>query len=171
MSQQGGHCGREEEKKDTCSSWEQMDRRSSLWHGDEGGTISGIRKRGISNVILFVCKAQRLLVGQLICLSLEPFFFFPYCDFLNWFWNVSLFDVLHFIFCMCLLLAWAPQVAVVAKNPPAIQETLRDTGSIPGSGRSPGGGHGNPLHYSCLENPMDRGAWRATVHEITESWI
>ena len=82
MSQQGGHCGREEEKKDTCSSWGQMDRRSSLWHGDEGGTISGIRKRGISNVILFVCKPQRLLVGQVICLSLEPFFF-PYCDFLN----------------------------------------------------------------------------------------
>ena len=40
---------------------------------------------------------------------------------------------------------------------------------IPGSGRSPGGGHGNPLHYSCLENPMDSGAWRATVHRVTES--
>ena len=39
-----------------------------------------------------------------------------------------------------------------------------DAGSIPGSGRSPGGGHGNPLQYSCLENPMDRGTWRATVH-------
>ena len=44
-----------------------------------------------------------------------------------------------------------------------------DPGSIPGSGRSPGGGHGNPLHYSCLENPTDRGAWRATVHGVTES--
>ena len=41
-------------------------------------------------------------------------------------------------------------------------------GSIPGSGRSPGGGHGNPLEYSCLENPMDRGAWWAMVHKITE---
>ena len=40
----------------------------------------------------------------------------------------------------------------------------RDMGSIPGMGSSPGGGHGNPLQYSCLENPMDRGAWRATVH-------
>ena len=40
----------------------------------------------------------------------------------------------------------------------------RDMGSIPGLGRSPGGGHGNPLQYSCLENPMDRGAWQATVH-------
>ena len=44
-----------------------------------------------------------------------------------------------------------------------------DLGSIPGSGRSPGGGHGNPLQYSCLENPMDRGAWWATVHGVTKS--
>ena len=44
-----------------------------------------------------------------------------------------------------------------------------DMGSIPGSGRSPGGGNGNPLQYSCLENPMDRGAWRATVHEVAKS--
>ena len=43
-----------------------------------------------------------------------------------------------------------------------------DLGSVPGLGRSPGGGHGNPLQYSCLENPMDRGAWQATVHWITE---
>ena len=45
----------------------------------------------------------------------------------------------------------------------------RDTGLIPGSGRSPGGGHGNPLQYSCLENPMDRGAWWATVHGVAKS--
>ena len=44
-----------------------------------------------------------------------------------------------------------------------------DTGSIPGSGRSPGGGHGNPLQYSCLENPKDRGAWWATVHRVTNN--
>jgi len=43
-------------------------------------------------------------------------------------------------------------------------------GSIPGSGRSPGGGHGNPLQYSCLENPTDRGAWQATVHRVANSW-
>ena len=49
-------------------------------------------------------------------------------------------------------------------------EDIRDTGLIPGSGRSPGGGQGNPLQYSCLENPKDRGAWRATVHGITKSW-
>ena len=45
-----------------------------------------------------------------------------------------------------------------------------DLGLIPGLGRSPGEGNGNPLQYSCLENPMDRGAWRATVHGVTKSW-
>ena len=45
-----------------------------------------------------------------------------------------------------------------------------DAGSIPGSGRSPGGGHGNPLQYSCLKNPIDRRAWRATVHRASETW-
>ena len=46
-----------------------------------------------------------------------------------------------------------------------------DAGSVPGLGRSPGGGHGNLLQYSCLENPMDRGAWRATIHGVAKSWI
>jgi len=50
----------------------------------------------------------------------------------------------------------------VVKNPPANAGDIRDVSSILGSGRSPGGGHGNPLQYSYLENPMDRGAWRAT---------
>ena len=57
------------------------------------------------------------------------------------------------------------------KKPPANAGDLRDTGLIPGSGRSPGEGHGNPLQYSCLGNPMDRGAWGATVHEVTKSQI
>ena len=56
------------------------------------------------------------------------------------------------------------------KNLPASAGDVRDMGSIPGLGRFPGGGHGNPLQYSCLENPMDRGAWWATVHRITKSW-
>ena len=47
---------------------------------------------------------------------------------------------------------------------------VRDVGSIPGSRRSPGGGHGNPLQCSCLENPLDRGACRATVHRVSKSW-
>ena len=49
------------------------------------------------------------------------------------------------------------------------RRVLRDTGSTPGSGRSPGEGHGNPLQYSCLENPMDRGTWRATIHRVPKS--
>ena len=63
----------------------------------------------------------------------------------------------------------ASQVVLVVKNLPANGTNLRDTGVIPGSGRSPAGGHGNPLQYSCLENPMDRGAWRATVHRVAKS--
>ena len=61
------------------------------------------------------------------------------------------------------------QVALVAKNPPANAGDTGDLGSIPGSGRSPGGGHGNPLQYSCLETPMGRGAWRAAVRRVAES--
>ena len=57
-------------------------------------------------------------------------------------------------------------MAIVVKNLPIDAGDIRDVGSIPGSGRSPGGGHGNPPQYSCLENPMDRGAWQATVHEV-----
>ena len=59
-------------------------------------------------------------------------------------------------------------VALVVRNPPADAEDVRDMGSIPGSRRSPGGGHGNPLQHTCLENPMDRAAWQATVHGIAE---
>ena len=60
-------------------------------------------------------------------------------------------------------------MVLVVKNPPTSAGDLRDAGSISGSGRSPGGGHGNPLQYSCLENPLDRGAWQATVHRFTKS--
>ena len=60
-------------------------------------------------------------------------------------------------------------MALVVKNLPANAGDMRDAGSIPGWGRSPGGGHDNPLQYSCLENPMDRGAWWATVHGIAQS--
>ena len=53
---------------------------------------------------------------------------------------------------------------------PASAGDIRDAGSMPGSRRRPGGGHGNPLHYSCLGNPMDRGAWQSIVHRIAQSW-
>ena len=58
----------------------------------------------------------------------------------------------------------------MVKNPPANAGARRDSGSIPGSGRSPAGGLGNPLQYSCLENAMDRGARQATVHGVAKNW-
>ena len=73
-------------------------------------------------------------------------------SFLTWYWQAS-------------------QVALVVKNPPANSGDLRDAGWIPGSGRSPGGGHSNPLKHSCLENPMDRGAWWGVVHKVTKNQI
>ena len=59
-------------------------------------------------------------------------------------------------------------MALVVKSLPANAGDIRDVGLIPGLGRSPGGGHGNPLQYSCLENPMDREAWQATVLGVTK---
>jgi len=56
------------------------------------------------------------------------------------------------------------------KNPPANAGDIRDAGSVPGLGRSPGGGNSHPLQYSCLGNPMDRGAWRFTVLRVAKSW-
>ena len=63
----------------------------------------------------------------------------------------------------------ASQVVLVVKNLPVNAGDIRDMGLILGLGRSPGGGNGNPLQYSCLENFMDRGAWWATVHGVAES--
>ena len=63
----------------------------------------------------------------------------------------------------------ASHMALVVKNPPANAGDVRDLGSVPGLGRSPEGGHDNPLQYSCLENPMGRGAWQATVHRVAKS--
>ena len=65
--------------------------------------------------------------------------------------------------------SFASQVALVVKNLPASAGDTRDEGLIPGWGRSPGGGNSNPLQYSCLENPMDKGTWWATVHSVTKS--
>ena len=59
-------------------------------------------------------------------------------------------------------------MVLVVKNPPANAGDIRDVGSIPGLERSPGGQHGNPLQDYCLENPMDRGDWRATVHRSSK---
>ena len=64
----------------------------------------------------------------------------------------------------------ASQVALVVKNLPTNEGVLRDKGLIPGSGRSPGKGNDNPLHFSCLGSPMDRGAWQVTVLGVAKSW-
>ena len=60
-------------------------------------------------------------------------------------------------------------MALAVENPPASAGDAGDVGSVPGSGRSPGGGHGNPLQYSCLEKPKDRGAWQAIFHGVAKS--
>jgi len=72
----------------------------------------------------------------------------------------------HFLAINLFMYLWASQVVLVVKKLSASAGDIRHEASIPGSGRSPGGGHGNPLQYSCLENPVDRGAWRATVHGV-----
>ena len=64
--------------------------------------------------------------------------------------------------------ARASQVVLVVKNPPTNAGDIRDLSSVLGSGRSPGGGHGNPFQYSCLDTPVDRGAWQATVCGVAE---
>ena len=72
-----------------------------------------------------------------------------------------------------LCIKWASQVVLVVKSPPTNAGDVQDVSSIPELGRSLGGGHGNPLQYSCLENPMDRGAWWTTVHTVakTQTWL
>ena len=72
--------------------------------------------------------------------------------------------------CCLLYFLQVSQRALVIKNLPANAGDVREVVSVPGLGRSPGGERGNPLQYSCLENPMDRGAWRAPVHSVTQSW-
>ena len=82
--------------------------------------------------------------------------------------------IIIFLATPCMLLSGlgegrASQVALVVKNPPPSARNIRDAGSIPGSGRFPEGGNGNPLQCSCPENPVDRVAWRATVYGVAES--
>ena len=72
--------------------------------------------------------------------------------------------IVIFLFCLNLCIIRASQAALVVKNLIANAGDIKDAGSVPGWGRSPGGGHDNPLQYSYLENPMDRRAWWATVH-------
>ena len=74
--------------------------------------------------------------------------------------------------CVCVFLCvytWASQVGLLVKNPLANAGDFRATGLIPGLGRSPGAGNGNPLQDSHLEDPMDGGAWKATIHGVAKS--
>ena len=66
---------------------------------------------------------------------------------------------------------WASKVALVVKIPPASAGDTKEAGLIPGPGRSPGVGNGNPLQYSCLGNSMGRGVWLATVHGLAKNWM
>ena len=74
-----------------------------------------------------------------------------------------------FWFYLLVLCGRASQVALVVKNPPANEGDIRDAGSVPESGRPSGRGHGNPLQYPCLENPMDRGAWWVALDSVTKN--
>ena len=80
-----------------------------------------------------------------------------------------LFDFLIALNSETFFLYWGFPSGTAVKNPPASEGYTRDLGSIPGLGRSPGKGNGNPLQYHCLKSPMDRGAWWATVHGVTKS--
>ena len=68
------------------------------------------------------------------------------------------------------MLSWASPVVLVVREPPASAEDAREVSSIPGSGGSPGGGHGNPPQYSCLDSCIDRGAWWAIGHGVAKNW-
>ena len=81
--------------------------------------------------------------------------------------EVKAVEYIYFIKKNGLWISWASQVTLVIKNSPA---NAGDAGSVPGLGRFPGGGHGNPLQYSCLGNPMDREAWQAAVYGVAKCW-
>ena len=93
-------------------------------------------------------------------------------------WINDIYGVLHSVYyfyywlllLLLLCISWASQMKLVLKKSPTNAGDIRDMSSSPGLGRSPGGWHGNPLQYSCLENPMDREGWQATVHGVAESW-
>ena len=101
------------------------------------------------NLSIAFCSLQSALYTLSVGFSPNPLIVGPASSYSNIFKNLYAF-------------LWA---SLVAQNPPA---NAGDMGLIPELGRSPGGGNGNPLQYSCLENPMDRGAWRTIVHRVTE---
>ena len=109
----------------------------------------------------FSCTFCQILIVQIIHGALFWFCFTDLCLFASYIPYTSLNIIWIHIY-----IYGASQMALGVKNPPANAEDARDSGSIPGSGRSHGGEHGNPLQCSCLENPMDGGAFRATVNRV-----
>ena len=75
----------------------------------------------------------------------------------------------YYFIWLCIITHWTSQVVLVVKNLPANAGDIKDMGSIPGLGKSPRGGHGTPLQYSCLENILDRVAWQARVNRVVRS--
>ena len=109
---------------------------------------------------------------------LKPSFTYPFLSCANLLFSVLIFFFPHlqtfkeFILVLIFhhhLFFWASQVALMVKNPPANGGDIRDVGSIPELGRSPGGWESNPLQYLGMENPMDRGAWWAMVHGVSKN--
>ena len=87
---------------------------------------------------------------------------------LNWHFTKGNTQIAHVLKGLKCFKRWASQVALEVKNTPGNEGGIKDAGLIPGSGRSPGGGHSSPLQYSCSGNPRDRGVWWATVHRLKE---
>ena len=77
----------------------------------------------------------------------------------------------HVCVCVCIHTIYGLPQWLSGKESTCNAGDTEDAGLIPGSGRSPGGGHSNPVQYSCLENPIDRGAWRTTIHGVAKSWL
>ena len=116
-----------------------------------GDCLAELRRQWLGDMTLGLCTGT----------SLSP-----------WWWKISVpgHTLISCDMCSGRDTTGASQAALVVKNPPANAGGIRDVVSIPGLGRSPGGGHGKPLQYSCLENPTDRGAWKAIVHRVAQSW-
>ena len=129
--------------------------------------------------IIFSLKRSRAFINSRVGWGVLPRWYFSSVQSLS---RVQLFETLWTAACQASLsitnsqslpklksieLVMPSQVALLVKNPLANAADVTDTGLIPGSGGSPGGGHRNPLQYSCLENSMDGGAWWATVHGVS----
>ena len=125
----------------------------------------------ISSSVLFILvfllsqhQDSLIFLMKLLPSSYSPWWMMAAQNYSN---NYSLYHLIYAAFLCRYLATLGLSGNLVVKNLPA---SAGDTGPIPGLGRSPGGGNSNPLQYSCLVNPKDRGAWQATIHGVTENW-